>query len=187
FIGGRLHGAHIHAVGLLARDVEGRAALGEVDLRGGARDRRTHGVAVVLDDIDHGQLPQLRHVEAFVDLALVGGAVAEISEVDIVVYATAVGEGGPVAERARGTAEAVAAVEMLLQAEHVHGAALALGVAAAASGQFSHHAVGGHAAGEHVSVIAVSRYDLVAGLDRHLHADDDGFLADDPMAGAAHR
>ena len=47
--------------------------------------RRAHGVAVVLDHVDGRQLPQLRHVEALVDLALVGGAVAEIGQADIVV------------------------------------------------------------------------------------------------------
>src|SRR5437870_7370430 len=33
----------------------------------------SHRIAVVLDDVDHRQLPQLGHVEALVDLALVGG------------------------------------------------------------------------------------------------------------------
>jgi hypothetical protein len=81
----------------------------------------------------------------------------------------------------------VAAVEILLLAEHVHGAALALGIAAAASGQFSHHAVGIHPASQHVAVVAVSGYDLVALLQGHLHPDDDGFLADVEMAEAADR
>src|SRR5207253_8990380 len=84
-----------------------------------------------------------------------------------------------------GTDNAVAAVKMLLPAEHVHGAALALGIAAAASGQLGHHALRIHFAGEHMPVVAVSRYDLIALLQRHLHADDDGFLADIEMAETA--
>src|SRR5215203_45153 len=72
--------AHIHAIDLLARDVERDAALGEVGLRRGPAHRRAHGVAVVLDDVDHGELPKLRHVEAFVNLALVGGAIAEVRQ-----------------------------------------------------------------------------------------------------------
>src|SRR5262245_61995747 len=187
FIAGSLHRADVHAVGLLARDVEGSAALGEVGLRGRPRYRRAHGVAVVLDDIDDGQLPQLRHVEAFIDLALVGGAVAEIGQSNIVIAAIAVGEGEPRTERDLRADDAVAAVKLLLPAEHVHGAALALGIAAAAAGQFGHHAVGGHAAGEHVPVVAVSGYDLIAGLERHLHADDDRLLADIEVAEAADR
>jgi hypothetical protein len=36
-------------------------------------------------------------------------------------------------------------------------------------------------------VVAVSRYDLIALFQGHLHADDDGFLADIEMAKAADR
>ena len=56
-----------------------------------------------------------------------------------------------------------------------------------ASGQFGHHALGFHAAGQHVPVVAVSGYDLIALLQGHLHADHDGFLADIEMAEAADR
>ena len=42
-----------------------------------------------------------------------------------------------------------------------------------------------HAAGQHVPVIAVSRDHLIALLRGHLHADDDGLLADVEMAEAA--
>ena len=56
-----------------------------------------------------------------------------------------------------------------------------------ASGQFGHHALGFHAAGQHVAVVAVSGYDLIALLQGHLHADHDGFLADIEMAEAADR
>src|SRR5690606_36134356 len=143
------------------------------------------GVAVVLDDVDNRQLPQLRHVEAFVDLALVGGAVAEIGEADVAVVAVAVGEGEPGAERDRRADDAVPAVEALLDAEHVHRAALALGIAVRAAGQLRHYALGVHAARQHVAVVAVAGDDLVAGFEHHLHADDDRFLADVEMAEAA--
>ena len=186
-VAGRLHRAHIHAVDLIAGDVEGGAAFGEIGQCGGARHRGTHGVAVVLDDIDHGQLPQLGHVEAFIDLALVGGAVAEIGKTDIVVAAIAVGEGQTGAERHLRADDAVAAVEILGLAEHVHRAALALGIAAAAAGQLGHHALGFHAGREHVPVIAVTGYDLIAFLQRHLHAHHHGLLADIEVAEAADR
>jgi hypothetical protein len=55
---------------------ERRAARGR--LWAETAQRRAHGVFVVLDDVDHRQLPELGHVEALVDLALVGRAVAEI-------------------------------------------------------------------------------------------------------------
>jgi hypothetical protein len=67
----------------------------------------------------------------------------------------------------------------------MHGAALALGKAAAASGQFRHHAARAHAAGQHVAVVTIAGDDLVAFLQRHLHADDDRFLADVEVTEAA--
>jgi hypothetical protein len=74
---------------------------------------------------------------------------------------------------------------MLLLGEHVHGAALALRQAAAASGQLGHDALRIHAAGQHVTVITVTGDHLVALNGRHLHADDDSFLADIEVAESA--
>src|SRR5262249_39932613 len=140
---------------------------------------------IVFDDVDHRQLPQLRHVEAFVDLSLVGGAVSEISERNVVVAPILIGESEPGSERDLGADDAVTAEKPLLDRKHVHRAAFALGIASAPAGQLRHHALGVHAAGQHMAVVAVSGDDCVAPLDRHLHADDDGFLTDIEMAEAA--
>src|SRR5260370_42206878 len=72
--------------------------LEKIGLSGGTRYRCAHGVTIVFDDVDHGELPQLRHVEAFVDLALVRGAVPEISQTDRIVAAITIGESKPGAE-----------------------------------------------------------------------------------------
>src|SRR5258706_8316112 len=72
----------------------------------------------------------------------------------------------------------MAAIKALFRAEHVHRAALALGIAVSAPRQLGHHALRIHAAGKHVPVIAIGGYDLVLRPDIRLHADDDGFLAD---------
>ena len=98
-----------------------------------------------------------------------------------------IGEGQTGAERHLRADDAVAAVETLLDAEHVHRAALALGKPVAAAGEFGHHALGVHAAGDHVAVVAVTGDDLVAGLQRHLHTNDDRFLADVEMAESANQ
>ena len=93
----RLHRAHVHAVDLLAGNAEHRAAMIELlGERAAALDMRAHGVVVVLDHVDHRQLPQRGHVEALIDLALIGGALAEKGEADAVVAAIFVGEGEPV-------------------------------------------------------------------------------------------
>src|SRR5581483_2639632 len=176
---------HIHAVDLLTGKIERSAALRQIDLRRGARDRGAHGIAIVFDHVDHGKLPKLRHVEALVDLALIGSAVAEIGEAHIVVAAVAIGESKTGAERDLCADDAVSTEEALLDGEHMHRAAFAPRVATAASGELGHHTLRIHAAGEHVTVIAVAGDDLVAFLERHLHADDDSFLADVEMAETA--
>ncbi len=152
--------------------------------RGRAPLRRAHRVLVVLDDEDHRQRPQRRHVEGLVDLALVGRAIAEIGEADVLVVPVLVGEGEPGTQRHVGADDAVPAIELLLLREHVHRAALALGVAALAAGQLGHHALGVHAAGEHVPVVAVSRDALIALDRRRLQPDDHGLLADIEVAEA---
>src|SRR3546814_1380742 len=117
----------------------GLAAVVELGrLRRGALDRGAHAVLVVLDDVDHRQRPQRRHVEGLVDLALVERAVAEVGDRDGVLLQVAVGEGETGADRHLGADDAMTAVKALLVAEHVHRAALALGVAAGAAGQLGH-------------------------------------------------
>ena len=96
-----------------------------------------------------------------------------------------IGKGEPGAERHLGGHDAVPAEEILLAGKHVHRSALAVRIPVAAPGQFGHDALRVHTAGEHVPVVAVAGDDLVALFDRHLHADDHGFLADIEVAEAA--
>src|SRR5262249_44257311 len=161
-IGSGSHGAHIHAVDLFAGNVEGTAALGEVGGGRRALDGRPHGVLVVLDDEHHRQLPQLGHVEAFVHLALIGGAVAEERHAHIAGVSIAVGKGYADPERNIGADNAVSTVEALLFGEHVHRAALALRVAVGAAGELRHDPLGIHAARQHVTVVAVGGDHLIA-------------------------
>src|SRR5204863_5541391 len=119
-----VHGDDVHAVDLLARDAIGDTAVIEVGASRGAAHRSAHAVAVVLDHIDDRQLPQRGHVEALVDLALVDRAVAEVGHRDPSVVAVAMGKAEPGADRHLGADNAVTAEEVLLAAEHMHGAAL---------------------------------------------------------------
>jgi hypothetical protein len=118
-------------------------------------------------------------------LALIRRAVAEIGQRHVVVAAITIGECEAGAERHLRADDAVAAEKSLLDAEHVHRAALAARVAVAATRELRHHTLGVHAAGEHVTVIAIAGDDLVALFQRELHADHDSFLADVEMAEAA--
>src|SRR5204862_6739136 len=94
-------------------------------------------------------------------------------------------EGEPRPDRHLRADDAVAAEEVLLAAEHVHGAALAVRIAATPSGQLRHDAFWVHAAGQHVAVVAVGGHDRVALLQGRLHADDHRFLPDKEMAAPA--
>ncbi len=62
---------------------------------------------------------------------------------------------------------------------------LPLRIAVLAAGQLGHHAFGVHPAGEHVAVIAIAGNDLIALLERHLHADHHSLLPDIEVAEAA--
>ena len=90
------------------------------------------------------------------------------------------------AERHLRADDAVAAVKAVLDAEHVHRAALAVGNAGLAPGQLGHDHLGVDAIGEHVAVIAIAGDDAVL-ADRHrrLQPDRDRFLADVEVAEAA--
>ena len=125
-------------------------------------------------------------LKALVDLALVGRAVAEIGEAHAAVAAIFVLEREAGAERHLRADDAVAAVEAMLDAEHVHRSALALGNAGVAAGQLGHDHLGVDAVGEHVAMVAIAGDDAVL-ADRHrrLQPDRDRFLADVEVAEAA--
>src|SRR3546814_12195762 len=75
--------------------------------------------------------------------------------------------------------------ELLLTAEHVHGAGLALGIAALPARQLRHHTARIHSAGEHVAVVAISGDHRILGLGNGLHAHHDSLLADVEVTEAA--
>ncbi len=181
----RIDRLDVHAIDLPAGDAPGLAVAREV-LRGrGAIDRGAHAVFVVLDDVEDGELHQRGEVEALIDLALVGGALAEIGGADAAVVAVVVGEGEAGADAHLGADDAVPAEEVLFAREHVHRAALAVRVAVAPAGEFGHHPLGVHADGEHMAVVAIAGDDLIALLKRKLHAGDHRLLADIEVAEAA--
>ena len=82
--------------------------------------------------------------------------------------------------------DAVPAVKAVVDAEHVHRPALALGDARLAAGQLGHDDLGIDPVGEHVAVVAIAGDDAVL-ADRHrrLQPDRDRFLADVEVAEAA--
>src|SRR5215467_2348523 len=154
-------GQHVHPIHRLAVDAVGLGEAPNLRLSEGAVDGRTHRVAVVLADEDHGQLPEGGEVERLVELALGHRAVSEVAEHDLVAALVLDGEtrsGGQGQVRAHDT---VAAQEVDALVEEVHRAALALGKSVPAAEELGHHAPGIGALGDAVAVLAVGRDHVV--------------------------
>ncbi len=92
----------------------------------------------------------------------------------------------PRAKRHLRADDAMPAVKAMLDAEHVHRPALALGNSGSAPGQFGHDHFGINAIGKHVAVVAIASNDAVApDLHCRLQSDGNRFLADIEVAEAA--
>ena len=172
-----LDGDHVHAVDCLGRDPVARGLALDVGFRFRDRQRRAHGVEIVLADEQHRQAPQRREIQALVKLALRDRAFAEEAGGHDVLAAHAVGERQPDRERQAAAHDSVAAVEIGRAIEQVHRAAAPAAAALLLAVHFGEH--GGHryAAHERVPVLAIGRDDPVALFEHRDDADRDRFLA----------
>ncbi len=146
---------------------------------GGAFEAGAHGVAVVFDDIDHGQIPEGGEVKRFMEGTLVDSTVSHVAEggtLDAFVFES---ESETRTQGCLAADDAVASPEVFIGGEVVHGASFAFGAAGGFAEELGHAFVHGHADHEGMSVVAVSGDKvvvfLVAGGDG---ADGYGFLAD---------
>ena len=125
-LGDGSHFVEVLAVGLLPFDPKGLRPLGEtfVDHRGAIK-ARAHRIFVVLDDVNHRQIEQRRHIETFVKAALIDGAVTEEAQgrarQPFILYAVSESQ----TQRRLTSDDAVSAPEILVRREKVHRAALA--------------------------------------------------------------
>src|SRR5262244_2936610 len=155
------YGQHVHAVHRLAGDAVRLREAPDLRLGEGAVDGRAHGVAVVLADEDHGQLPEGGEVHRLVELALGHGAVAEVAEHDLVAALVLDGEPRPRGQWEVRAHDAVAAQEVDALVEEVHRATLALGEPVPAAEELGHHAPGIGPLGDAMPVLAVGRDHVV--------------------------
>ena len=176
---------HVHAVALQARDAEALAAAVQVGHGRVALERGAHAELVVGDHEDHRQLPQRGEVERLAEGALVGRAVAEHAQGDLVGALVVAGERHPGGQRQVAADDAVAAHEAVLEVEHVHRPAAPVRDAVLAAEQLGHHAVGVRAARERVAVGAVGGDQVVLVAQRPHGADDRRLLADREVQEAA--
>ena len=126
FFTGGLDRQHIHAIHGLARDTKGLAPLINFSRRGRAFLRRSHGVLVVFNHEHHRKRPKCCHIESFVNLALVGRAIAKIGERNTFVFKVLIRKCQARTQRDLCGHDAMPAIKMLFLAEHVHRAAFAL-------------------------------------------------------------
>ncbi len=176
---------HVHAVALQAGHAEALAAPVQVGHGGVALERGAHAELVVGDHEDDGQAPQRGEVERLAEGALVGGAVAEHAQRDLLGAAVVGGQRHAGGQREVAADDPVAAHEAVLAVEHVHRAAAAVGHALLAPEQLGHDLVGVGAARERVAVRAVGGDQVVLVAHRADGADDRRLLADREVEEAA--
>ena len=126
---------------------------------------------------DDGEFPDGGEVHGFVELAFVDGPVTEEAQDHLVIAAVLNGKGDAGRYAELSTDNGVAAHEVQLGAEQVHGAALALAAAGDLAHQLRHNFVAGHATGESLAVVPVMGHDVVVGAQGVDGSDGDGFLA----------
>ena len=172
------------AAALIPIHVVGLGALAEL-AGGGALLGGAHGVAVVLDDEEDGEVPEGGEVVGLVHGALVYGTVAHEGHggafFGLILHG--VGEAG--AEGDLAADDAVAAPVVEFGGEVVHRAALALGATGDLAVELGHERAGVHADGDGVAVVAVGGDDVVVLAHERAGADGDGFLADVEVEEAA--
>ena len=131
------------------------------------------------------QVPQLGHIEALKDLALVGGTVSVHGEGGVLVGLAHVllSECDSRSDGDLRADDAVTSEEGLC--EDVHGTALAVRHAALSTEQLGNDTLDRPAAKDGERVASVGRDDLVVWLDAGLEADRDGLLPDGEVAESA--
>ena len=125
-----------------------------------------------------GRFQNGRQIERFVKLPLVDRAVAEEAKSDGIFLAVLAGEGETCRDGHLPADDGVAAHEMLLSVEQVHGAALAAAAAGRFAAQLCHCDFRVHPLGYGVAVVAVVSDDIIVGAERGYRADGDSLLAD---------
>ena len=130
---------HVHPVTAHPGDAEALALALQVGDGGVTTQRGAHPELVVGDHEHDRQAPQRGEVERLAESALVGGAVAERAERDVVLAAVVARQRDARRDRQIAADDPVAAHEAAPQVEHVHRAAPPAGAAVHAPEQLRHH------------------------------------------------
>ena len=164
------------AVDAARRDAVGPAALDQI---AGASPGAGcgFGVAIVLEDEDRRQVPDLGEVHALGGRALIGAAVADERDRDAAGLERLGGQRGAADQRRPAADDAVRAHHALGQIGDVHRAALAAAKAVLAAEDLGHHRLDVAALGDAVAVAAVGRGDVILVVQMQADADPGRLLA----------
>ena len=165
---GAVHDDALNAVALCALRQRGGGA-GGVDVGGDCE-------LVVLDEIDDGELPDGRHIDALMEAALVGCAVAEERNGHRAVVANFGRQRRASGQRNAAADDAVRAEQAALDLRDVHGAAAAVAEAALLAVELRERVL--QIVALHDAVAAVAGRDIVGGLEGHVGAHDGAFFAE---------
>ena len=154
----------------------GRAAIG--DVLDGLVAILAHGdaVVVVFANEDNGELPDRGQVQGLMEGALVGGAVAEEADADLIGASDLDGQTRAAGDALAGADDAVRAQDTQVPVRNVHGAALAFAVAGVAAEELRHHQLHVAALGDDVAVATVGTRDVVIIPQALAHRRSDRFL-----------
>ena len=178
-------GEDVHPVHSDARHAQSLRLAREVGHGGVALDRRPHSVEVVLDQEDDRQLPQRGEVHRLAEVAAVRRAVPEHADGDRILALVLGGESQARRDREVAADDAIAAHEAALGVEDVHRPAAAARAAVLAAEELGHHVLRVGAAGDRVTVGAVSADQVVVGPHHRRRADDRRLLPDRQVQEAA--
>src|SRR5262249_52944517 len=144
-------------------------------------------VEIVLAQVDHRQLPQLREVHRLVEDALTERALAEEADDDAILVEILRRKGSAGSERGAAADDRVRAEVAGLRIGNMHRAAFALAVARLLAQELREHQIRRRPLREAVAVAAMRAGDVVVFPERAADTDRDRLLADVEMSEARHQ
>ena len=178
----RLHALSIHGFGANAEsggpgaDVA-RRCLTEV---------RVLVVEVVLADVDHRELPQLRNIQFFVEQSLPQRAFSKKANRNAPVLELLCSEGGAGRNAEASSHNRICSQVARGRVSNVHRAALAAAIAGFLAQQFCEHQVGRGSLGQAVAVAAMRAGNVVLAIQRFAHSHRNRLFAAVQMRQAGH-
>lgn len=152
----------------------------------GAHLAGAHGIPVIFNNVDYGDVPEAGEVEGFVKDPLIDCSIAEVADGTAAQALVFEGVGESQTEGGLARDNAVAAPVALVRRKVVHGATFSLGAARKFAKELSHTFVHTHPDREGVAVVTVGGDDMVMIVHDGDGSDGRGLLADVKVEESSH-